>query len=86
MELEVERFGKRLALELPDEWVAQFRLREGDKIDVEALHAALEAKLRADDERRREAIDKMRANATPLPPDYKFDREDANWRPAMDRW
>jgi antitoxin MazE len=86
MELEVERFGKRLALELPEDWVVRFRLQEGDKIDAEALYAALQAKLRESDERRRQAVERIREHARPLPPDYKFDREEANWRPAMDRW
>ena len=86
MKMHVERYGKRLALELPEEWVDRYGLRDGDEIEGAVVEAALEARLQALEEQRRQAIERMRERARPLPPDYKFDREEANWRPAMDRW
>lgn len=80
MKMQVERFGKRLAVELPDELVARFRLREGDEIDSAAIEKALEAHQREAEKRREEAIKQIRENPFPLPPDWKFDREEANSR------
>ena len=80
MKMHIERFGKRLALELPVEWVDQFRLHEGDEIDADLIESALRARLEEQDERRRRAIDEMRSRARPLPADWKFDREEANAR------
>jgi hypothetical protein len=36
--------------------------------------------------RRDAAMEEISKRAFDLPPDWKFDREEANWRPAMDRW
>jgi antitoxin MazE len=80
MKMTVERYGKHLVLELPEEWLEEFRIREGDQIDGTAVRAALKARLEQLEERRQQGIAEMRALARPLPPDWKFDREEANAR------
>lgn len=80
MKMQVERWGKRLALELPEEFIERYRLREGDEIDVAAIEAALEARRQEVEEQRELALRELAARRFPLPPDYKFDREEANAR------
>lgn len=87
MKMQIGRWGNSLAVRLPKELVERYGLREGGEIDT----AGIEATLRnaADEEKRKskeQALEEMRKTRLPLPPDWKFDREEANWRPAMDRW
>ena len=86
MKMQIERFGKRLALEFPEEWVERYRLSDGVELDAAAIEAVLATRLKQLEDQRRRAIEEIKARAYPLPPDWKFDREEANWRPAMDRW
>lgn len=80
MKMQIERWGKRLAVELPEEWVERFRLSEGDEIDSAAIEAVLEERLRELERRRAEALKRLRKDPIQLPPDWKFDREEANAR------
>lgn len=80
MKMQIERFGKRLALELPEELVERFNVREGDEIDSTVIEAALEAHREESERRRAEALRRIRENPFPLPPDWKFNREEANER------
>ncbi|MGQ0559069.1 MAG: AbrB/MazE/SpoVT family DNA-binding domain-containing protein [Sphingosinicella sp.] len=41
MKLRIERWGKSLAIRLPEELVEKFGLKEGDRIDSDLLEAAL---------------------------------------------
>jgi antitoxin MazE len=81
MKIQIGRWGNSLAVRLPKSIVDRFGLREGDQIDTTGLEAALEENRQRDLEERREAafreIEKRRR---PLPPDWKFDREEANAR------
>jgi antitoxin MazE len=87
MKMQIGRWGNSLAVRLPKELVDRFGLHEGGEIDSAAIEAALETQDEGARERRRqEALEQIRQTRWPLPPDYKFDREEANWRPAMDRW
>lgn len=74
--LKVARWGNSLAVRLPADMVRELGLQEGDFVerDVLALKRAL-PKLT-----REQAIARMTAMAVPLPPGYKFDREEANAR------
>lgn len=87
MKIQIGRWGNSLAVRLPKALVERFNLQEGSEIDSGGLEAMLE---RDRDEtanrRRQEALERIRQTRWPLPADYKFDREEANWRPAMDRW
>ena len=89
MKVQVGRWGNSLAVRLPKAFVERFGIAEGGELDLAALEAALEAERDNEAERQRrrtEALERIRNTRMPLPPDWKFDREEANWRPAMDRW
>lgn len=74
--LKIAKWGNSLAVRLPADMVRDLDLKEGDLVerDVLALKRAL-PKLS-----REEALERMKAMALPLPPGYKFDREEANAR------
>ena len=87
MKMQIGRWGNSLAVRLPKALVERFGLKEGDEIDSESVEAALAAASGEDKQRRREeALERIRNTRMSLPPDWKFDRDEANWRPAMDRW
>ena len=76
-------------MRLPKAFVERYGIELGGELDFTALEAALEAERDTEAERQREreeALERIRQTRWSLPPDWKFDREDANWRPAMDRW
>jgi antitoxin MazE len=81
VKLQIGRWGNSLAVRLPKALVERFRLKEGDEIDSEVVATAI---AKADDDalerRRDEAIKRLIARRRPLPPDYKFDRQEANER------
>jgi antitoxin MazE len=87
MKVQIGRWGNSLAVRLPKPLVDRLKLKEGDEIDAAVIEKALEAADQAAVERRRqEALQRIRETRWALPADYKFDREEANRRPAMDRW
>lgn len=87
MKMQIGRWGNSLAVRLPRELVEQFGLKEGDAIEADGLLASLaEEKRNATLARRQAALEEIRKRRFPLPADWKFDREEANWRPAMDKW
>lgn len=76
--MKVAKWGNSLAVRLPAPLVQEQRIREGDEIElIPKGKKKFEVSL---DERRRKALERMRALAVPLPPGYKFDREEANAR------
>jgi antitoxin MazE len=81
MKVQIGRWGNSLAVRLPKKLVERLRLKEGDEIDSEVIETAL-AKVDADalERRRDEALKTIVARRRPLPPGYKFDREEANAR------
>jgi antitoxin MazE len=87
MKMQIGKWGNSLAVRLPRELIDRFGLKEGDAIDTDVIAKALEeSNAAAVQARKQAALEEIRKRAFPLPPDYKFDREEANWRPAMDRW
>ncbi len=64
-------------VQVPDDVVAALGLHDGDLVQVTKPGIVTIAVSEAE---RESAIDRMRALARPLPPDYKFDREEANAR------
>jgi antitoxin MazE len=64
-------------VKVPDEVVASLGLHDGDDVDVARSHIITFA---VSEEQRKRALDDMKRLARPLPPDYKFDREEANAR------
>lgn len=76
--MKVAKWGNSLAVRLPASLVEELRIAEGDEIEIvskERGKIGISA-----DERRREALERMRRLSVPLPPGYKFDREEANAR------
>ena len=81
MKIQIGRWGNSLAVRLPKALVERFKLKEGDEIDFDTVEAALvKADAELAERRRDEAIKRIIARRRPLPPDYKFDREEANAR------
>jgi antitoxin MazE len=74
----VARWGNSLAIRLPAAVVDALGLKEGDEIDIRvAGERAFDVEL---DRSRERALQRIRALSRPLPPDWKFDREEANVR------
>ena len=76
--MQVSKWDDTLAVRLPVEVVESLDLKEGDEIDIQVIRRSeVEA---ASQINRQEAIDRLRALRLPLPPGWKFDREEANAR------
>jgi antitoxin MazE len=81
------KWGRSLAVRIPSALVEELALKESDPIDVEVLSAALrKAHGDAVRDQRLKALEELCKGRIALPPDWKFDREEANWRPAIDKW
>ena len=74
----VARWGNSLAIRLPATLVRELDLKEGDHIDID-IDMARRMEL-ARQERRKEALEGLRAYRGLLPADFKFDRDEANAR------
>nr|WP_228748147.1 AbrB/MazE/SpoVT family DNA-binding domain-containing protein [Bradyrhizobium sp. BR 10289] len=78
--VQVSKWGNSLAVRLPKALVDELGLKEGDEIDVVSARKGV-IEVETKEERRRRAIENMRARKWPaLPADYKFDRDEANER------
>lgn len=87
MKMQIGKWGNSLAIRLPKDLVLKYGLQDGDAIDTAGIEAELAKALEAAvAERREAALERLRKRRWPLPDDWKFDRDEANWRPAMDRW
>jgi len=76
--MQVSKWGNSLAIRLPASVVEALALKEGDEVEV---HVAGERAFDIDRDRSRErAMERIRAFRKPLPPDWKFDRDEANAR------
>jgi antitoxin MazE len=77
--MRVSKWGNSLAVRLPKKLVEQLGLKEGDDVNVVAAKGGIiEAETR--ENQRRRALEQLAARNWTLPPDYKFDRDDANER------
>jgi antitoxin MazE len=76
MKMQIGKWGNSLAVRLPKEIVERFHLKEGDSIDVELFSRALQRSQMSREDALRRIVELQR----PLPPGYKFDREEANAR------
>lgn len=75
MSVKVAEWGNSLAIRIRKDVAEALQLRKGDEIEVRvASDGALEV---AKDRRREEAIARIRAMARPLPPGWKFSRDEA---------
>lgn len=76
--MQVSQWGNSLAVRLPVSLVRALKLKAGDRVNlVPDKRGNLRVTL---DPRKVEMIERMRSAQWPLPPDYKFDREEANAR------
>ncbi len=76
--MQVSKWGNSLAVRLPRAVVEALKLKEGDDIEITVTGTrALEV---SRDRKREEALKRLRALRRPLPPGFKFDREEANAR------
>lgn len=78
-EMKLTRTPDGYVVQVPDDVVAALGLHDGDLVQVTKPSVVT---IDVSDQQRAWAIDTMRALArnNPLPPDYKFDREEANAR------
>jgi antitoxin MazE len=77
--MQVSKWGNSLAVRLPKKLVEKLGLKEGDDVNVVAAKdGTIEVETRED--QRRRALERMAARNWTLPPDYKFDRDEANER------
>jgi antitoxin MazE len=76
--MRVAKWGNSLAIRLPAVVVEALELKEGDEVEV---RLAGTRSFDVDRDRRRErAMERIRAARWKLPPDWKFDRDEANER------
>ena len=77
--MQVSKWGNSLAVRLPATVVEALALKEGDDLEIHVAGArALEVQRRPGT---RELLSRLRKFRGRLPPDFKFDRLEANERP-----
>jgi antitoxin MazE len=76
--VQVAKWGNSLAVRLPAAVVEALRLKEGDEIEIHVAGARQFAVARKPN--RQDLLNRLRAYRGRLPPDFKFDREEANAR------
>jgi len=76
--MRVAKWGNSLAVRLPRQLVDALSLKPGDEVMI--VDATPQRLALAKDERRKQAVDNMRSRGWKLPPDYRFDRDEANSR------
>ena len=77
--MQVSKWGNSLAVRLPKALVERLGLKEGDELNVVAAEKGT-IEVETKEEQRRRALERMAARDWTLPPDYKFDRDEANQR------
>jgi antitoxin MazE len=78
MAMQVSKWGNSLAVRLPRAVIEALELKEGDEIEITVVGARQFEISR--DRRREAALKRLRALRRPLPPGFKFDRQEANER------
>jgi antitoxin MazE len=76
--MQVSKWGNSLAVRLPAAVVEALNLKEGDDIEIVVVGDRRFEIVR--DDKRAAALARIREMRLPMPPDYKFDREEANER------
>jgi antitoxin MazE len=77
--MQVSKWGNSLAVRLPKALVDELGLKEGDELNlVAARNGTLEVETK--EGQRKAALERLASLNWSLPPDYKFDRDEANER------
>ena len=76
--MKLAKWGNSLAVRLPAAVVAALKLKEGDDIEIR-VDGARELRV-ARKPGRQELLKRLRTFRGRLPPDFKFDRDEANAR------
>ncbi len=76
--MQVAKWGNSLAIRLPAAIVEVLALKEGDEIEITVADGRKFEVSRKPD--REELVKRLRDFRGSLPPDFKFDREEANAR------
>ena len=77
--MHVAKWGNSLAVRIPADVARALNLKEGDEIELRALDSG-EVAIITEQQRRKEAIERLRKFRGTMPADFKFDREWANSR------
>lgn len=76
--MQISKWGNSLAIRLPASVVEALKLKEGDDVEVHVVgERAFDI---ARDRSRERALKRIQALRKELPPDWKFDRDEANAR------
>jgi antitoxin MazE len=79
--MQVSKWGNSLAVRLPAAVVEALDLKEGDQIEIRvAERRGFEVARDRSMERAMARLRKLRATGKPLPPGFRFDRDEANAR------
>ena len=76
--MQVSKWGDSLAIRLPKTLVEKMGLSAGDELNI--VDVAERTLIVAKEDRRNAAIERLTSLNWTLPPDYKFDRDEANER------
>jgi antitoxin MazE len=76
--MRVSKWGTSLAVRLPKALVEKMGLRAGDELSI--VDVAERTLVVQKEDRRKAALKGMASRNWTLPPDYKFDRDEANER------
>ena len=76
--MRVAKWGNSLAIRLPSAVVEALELKEGDEIEIHVA-SARDFEVHRDQTRDR-ALEIIQRLRRPFPPDFKFDRDEANER------
>ena len=76
--MRVSKWGNSLAVRLPKSLVESLGLKSGDELQIVSSAPSRIAVTR--DERREQAVERIRKRALRLPQNYSFDRNEANAR------
>jgi antitoxin MazE len=77
--MRVSKWGDSLAVRLPQALVDELGLREGDELNVVTARVGV-IEVESKEPQRRRALDRLAQRNWTLPPDYRFDRDEANER------
>jgi antitoxin MazE len=76
--MQISKWGESLAVRLPKALVDKMGLRAGDELNiVDVVERTLVVEK---EDRRKAALEQLASLNWKLPPDYKFDRDEANER------